>query len=67
MSRHRMLDACMLGRSSQAVQGAHPVVCSEAALVAGVGLQRGKVQDGIAAHQPLQLGRTEQVDGRAAA
>lgn len=46
---------------------AHPVVSGVAAVIAGVGLQSGKVQNGVAAHQALQLSRAEQVDGRAPA
>jgi len=45
----------------------HLVLCVVAAVIASVGLQRREVQDGVAAHQALQLGCTEQVDGWAPA
>ena len=48
-------------------QPTHLVGGGVAALVARVALQRAKVQQRRAAHQALQLGRAEQVDGRPAA
>ena len=45
----------------------HLVLGVVAAVVAGVALQRSKVEEGVAADQSLQLGRAEQVDGRAPA
>lgn len=47
-------------------QTAHPVLCRVPGLVAGVGLEGKEVQDGIAAHQMLQLCGAEQVHGRPA-
>ena len=42
------------------------MLCSVSCFIAGIGLQCREVQDGVAAHQTLQLCRAEQVDGWAA-